>query len=1341
MGIAKKVIGELTFDLKRLQKDAKTVEAITKEISGYARKASTSFKELGRVIDSSFSRSIDKYKTHYKTLEQITRQGSMGRVRIIREVNKQELQELQIHAKKLEDELRKIQGKQEPRKKYGNLIEALGYRTDWFVSGTIFYGSIRSANKLVDVIKQTEYGMIELQKVMQDQATDFNKLQKDLLNLGQAYGFLNKEVLDVATIWAQAGMRQGEIEELTRVTLLNMNVGMMDAEESARYLLATLKQFNMETRDAIKIVDMVNEVSNNYAVTNRDLLEALTVTGNTAKNVGLSIEELIGHITALSESTAKSGAEIGNALKTIYSYIYRPATINVFEKLGIQVRDGADGFRDLNAILKDVQKVWREMTEQQQTELVVSLEETEEAWKSLSQAEQYELSMSAAGVRRRNFFISLIESMSTALEATSTAHNSVGSAMRENEKFMESYQKKIDQLLASLQELAVLMGETGLLEILKENVDTMKLLVDWYIQLPDAVTGVTNKVVLLSGAFLMLNAACRVFLGQGLIGALIARTTALASAAAGAQVATHTLGQSLLFFAQAPLAVIGPWGLMIGALAALTGAVISAKKEQAKQREEMEKTLQTLGNVKSDYDTHQQQLSNLQIEYNNLTQQLKGLNKGSEEYANVMDRIKAISKEMYNVKQNEYTINNQIADILPNAVLQYDRLGNAVRIAWNEVDRLIEKHKELSAVITGRDWSKDPVERARTLQNMLARPDIYMDLYRKEFSQKLVKEGYWRDYITGEPKLKIETSPGVYREMTAEQYAQWRYQQEKRLLQSTTSRTSSLVSPSPGGTPSPGGGAGGTAASQLLRNELQQLQFYLEATKLPATVLGRDLDVLGQTFNELTEDIKKNGLTLDDIAKLYSLSTEKAELLRQKQEALAESNTIHQRELENIVRQIEAMVPGFTDASFTADDLRIAMDRMGDEGREALKTLIQEHNRLSSEIHNTAMEIRKLEREASSVYGTIESLIKEKMAGAYRYQEQIAIDSLKRTQEAEERALQQRIDNYDRYMQKRIDAIQEEIDAIDELMQKYRDQDREEDYRNRIMEIEAEIAQIKADKRYEFITETGERILTYDVASVTELEKRKVEIEEEYARYRRDKALEEEKRKLENKKRALEDERRTQLEAYKKQQQDLRDHHNEQMRALQFYWQEQQTQEQIHQQTMRLIEQNGYEEALRLQERYFRESEAAYRQHQAEMYSIGGSIAKQYSGGKGGGTTSGLTETEKKFVKEFSTYSKHVQQKIRETLAEAGNTKLLNALPKYHTGGIAGAEGLAWLKRGEIVIPKEIYTHLPIATKSHNLPRDITNQYGAVYITVNANDWQQFMRSIPPAIRARIGGT
>ena len=1332
-------MGELTFDLKQLQKDAKTIESITKEISGYARKASTSFKELGRVIDSSLGRSIDKYKTHYKTLEQITRQGSMGRVRIIREVNKQELQELQIHAKKLEDELRKIQGKQEPRKKYGNLIEALGYRTDWFVSGTIFYGSIRSANKLVDVIRQTEYGMIELQKVMQDQATDFNKLQKDLLNLGQAYGFLNKEVLDVATIWAQAGMRQGEIEELTRVTLLNMNVGMMDAEESARYLLATLKQFNMETRDAIKIVDMVNEVSNNYAVTNRDLLEALAVTGSVAKDVGLSIEELIGHITALSESTAKSGAEIGNALKTIYSYIYRPATINVFEKLGIQVRDGADGFRDLNAILKDVQKVWREMTEQQQTELVVSLEETEEAWKSLSQAEQYELSMSAAGVRRRNFFISLIESMSTALEATSTAHNSVGSAMRENEKFMESYQKKIDQLLASLQELAVLMGETGLLEILKENTDTMKTLVDWYIQLPDAVTGVTNKVVLLSGAFLILNAACRVFLGQGLIGALIARTTALASAAAGAQVATHTLGQSLLFLAQAPLAVIGPTGLAIAGLGGLVAVAVQAIEAHTKQREEMAKYVEEVDSVYQEHKEYQQQLNDLQKEYDKLTEQLKVLNEGTSEYATVLEKIKTISSEMADVRNTEYDINNKIAAIMPSVVLEYDKLGNAVRIAWNEVATLIEKHKELASLVGDLGWERTRTEQARLYESMVKYPEVYKRLYRKEYQEMLQEQRGGAHYVPEILRRGIEVAPGVFQRLTEEEYVNWRYLTERqKLLARTATGDKDKVKVKDGGKPPSGGGGtagGGTAPTvvQLLRNELQELQFYLEATKLPATVLGRDLDVLGQTFNELTEDIKKNGLTLDDIAKLYSLSTEKAELLRRKQEALAESNTIHQRELENIVRQIEAMVPGFTDASFTADDLRIAMDRMGDEGREALKTLIQEHNRLSSEIHNTAMEIRKLEREASSVYGTIESLIKEKVAGAYRYQEQIAIDSLRRTQEAEERALQQRIDNYDRYMQKRIDAIQEEIDAIDELMQKYRDQDREEDYRNRIMEIEAEIAQIKADKRYEFITETGERILTYDVARVTELEKRKAEIEEEYARYRRDKALEEEKRKLENKKRALEDERRTQLEAYRKQQQDLRDHHNKQMRALQFYWQEQQTEEQIHQQTMRLIEQNGYEEALRLQQRYFREAEAAYRRHYKEMREIGREIASQYSSIGGGG--SGGSSTSK---------SSGISA---AAIAAASIAGIIGSIifPKFHTGGIAGSEGLAWVNRDEIIAPKQVWANLPSATKSYSFSRAMgattSHQYGAVYITVNANDWQQFMRSIPPAIRARIGGT
>ncbi|HHY16392.1 MAG TPA: phage tail tape measure protein, partial [Firmicutes bacterium] len=739
-------MGTLGFNLSQLRKDAKTIEQITRSIDRQAKLTSRTFKDLGRDIDRALGKTTGQYRQHYRDVDRVTREGSRGRVKVIREGYTEELKNLKTHARQIEGEHKNLQnrltkaagkplGVGTKDQQYDNLIKSLGYRADWFVSGAIFYGSIRASRKLLDIIRETEMGMINLQKVMQGHATDYDRLQEDLMNLGQAYGYLNKEVLDVSTIWAQAGMRQGEIEELTRVTLLNMNVGMMNAEESARYLLATLKQYNMEVKDSITIVDMANEVANNYAVTNKDLMEAMAITGSVARNVGVTMEELIGHITALSESTARSGNEIGNALKTIYSYIYRPGTINVFENLGIQVRDGADGFRDLNLILKDVQAVWRDMTEQQQTEMVVSLEETAEAWQTLSEAEQMELSMSAAGVRRRNFFISLIESMNTALEATERAHYSLGSAERENEKYMESYNKRLDQLHSSIQELAVAMGESGLLEVLKENVTTMKVLVDWYNELPEPITDVTNKIALLTGAILMLNVAARVFVGEGIFAYLIKRTTALATAAAGAEVATHTLGQSLTYFAQAPLSVIGPMGIFIATLGTLAAIALKTRKEYIKQQEEMKKSLGTIEGLEKEYGELQNRTEELQKEYETLTEQLKELNEGTNKHAEAMGRVVEITKELNNVKTEEQSITNQIAEMLPTVVLEYDRLGNAVRVAWNEVANLIDQHKEFASLSSALGWDMTTSEMAARRRSMERFPEHFKRQYRKEYQE------------------------------------------------------------------------------------------------------------------------------------------------------------------------------------------------------------------------------------------------------------------------------------------------------------------------------------------------------------------------------------------------------------------------------------------------------------------------------------------------------------------------------------------------------------------------------------------------------------------------------
>jgi len=147
------------------------------------------------------------------------------------------------------------------------------------------------------------------------------------------------------------------------------------------------------------------------------------------------------------------------------------------------------------------------------------------------------------------------------------------------------------------------------------------------------------------------------------------------------------------------------------------------------------------------------------------------------------------------------------------------------------------------------------------------------------------------------------------------------------------------------------------------------------------------------------------------------------------------------------------------------------------------------------------------------------------------------------------------------------------------------------------------------------------------------------------------------------------------------------------------------------------------------------------------MVKIGREIASQYSSISGGGSTGGGSSTSRGSSASGGS-SKSKGSGISEVILVAASTAGIvgsTIIPKFHTGGIAGSEGLAWVNRDEIIAPKQVWANLPSATKSYSFSRAMgattNHQYGPVYITVNANDWQQFMRSIPPAIRARIGGT
>ncbi|WP_117595754.1 phage tail tape measure protein, partial [Bacillus paralicheniformis] len=79
--------------------------------------------------------------------------------------------------------------------------------------------------------------------------------------------------------------------------------------------------FNISASESIHIVDALNEVDNNYAISTKQLAEAMSRSASTARTFGVTLEENVGNITAIGAVTMESGSIIGNSLKTIYSRI------------------------------------------------------------------------------------------------------------------------------------------------------------------------------------------------------------------------------------------------------------------------------------------------------------------------------------------------------------------------------------------------------------------------------------------------------------------------------------------------------------------------------------------------------------------------------------------------------------------------------------------------------------------------------------------------------------------------------------------------------------------------------------------------------------------------------------------------------------------------------------------------------------------------------------------------------------------------------------------------------------------------------------------------------------
>lgn len=239
-------------------------------------------------------------------------------------------------------------------------------------------------------------------------------------------------MVEAATTFRKSGFNDQDAATLAKVAAQYQNVAdtAVSAEDAASSIVSQIRAFGEDADFATHVIDAYNEVANNFSVGTNDLSQAMEIASAGMATYGNEFEQIIGLVTAGTEIMTGRSSQVARGLNTIASRIVKNQ--DTLKAYGVQVED-------VNGNLKSTYDV---------------LAELKPKWDSMSEAERVALGDTIAGTNQYKVLAAVMQNFEHATDATTTALNSSGSAIKENAAYMESLEAKTTAVKATFQDLA-----------------------------------------------------------------------------------------------------------------------------------------------------------------------------------------------------------------------------------------------------------------------------------------------------------------------------------------------------------------------------------------------------------------------------------------------------------------------------------------------------------------------------------------------------------------------------------------------------------------------------------------------------------------------------------------------------------------------------------------------------------------------------------------------------------------------------------------------------------------------------------------------------------------------
>lgn len=233
----------------------------------------------------------------------------------------------------------------------------------------ILYGVSRAFTEIVSTTIDVEKKLQDINVILQASGQNFTKLRSGLFDIAAQTGKSFDEAATAAAEFSRQGLGLQETLRRTKDALTLSRLAAIDSKEAVSDLTAAVNTFNKEALDSTSIVNKLATVDAAFAVSSADLAEAIKRAGAAAADSGVNFDKLVAAVTSVQQTTARGGAVIGNAFKSIFTRVERSTNLETLRQLGVSIKDVEGNTRPAIDILEDFSKVYVRLGDAQKAQV------------------------------------------------------------------------------------------------------------------------------------------------------------------------------------------------------------------------------------------------------------------------------------------------------------------------------------------------------------------------------------------------------------------------------------------------------------------------------------------------------------------------------------------------------------------------------------------------------------------------------------------------------------------------------------------------------------------------------------------------------------------------------------------------------------------------------------------------------------------------------------------------------------------------------------------------------------------------------------------------------------